>query len=327
MQEFKGLLVELGLQYVSESDVDGLYRGLDKDNSGSLEYAELVIMKDLMRGFSFMQDVGNGHEDIKKEKKLGHGLQPFTSASIGLEKLYQEMNTKLIARSKKSRSARAVPSANTLLKLIRHHDDNDNGSINKSELMSLLTELGLQYVSQKDVDDLFAKLDTNNDGQVNYDEFQCMKDLRKQQQTCGVSPRSKASKGRKSPRKAEKKLPPKNELPEQHEKYNQNFNPNVERLVQEERERGLSRDSENLGAFYVTDEFKSEIDPQDLSKELSLRLPETLGSPKRPIKEARFTPRKHPERQAGHLMRMHAKLRKKLKKKNRVDPLPSLFSR
>jgi hypothetical protein len=113
LDEFKQMLLALGLQYASAADVGGLFRKLDKDNSGDLEYAELVIMKDLAHIVSFMSDVGKSHEVTKKENNIGQGIQPFTSASIGPKVMLDLLNQKLLAIAKKS-SANAVPSANVL---------------------------------------------------------------------------------------------------------------------------------------------------------------------------------------------------------------------
>jgi hypothetical protein len=111
--EFRAMLKNY-ITRASAEDCDALFDRLDTDHDGGLDVEEFGCMTHLKAQIdcAMVGNVGNEHAIIKKDKNIGGGIQPFTSASIGSDTLLNLMNQKLLVISRTS--AKGVPSANVL---------------------------------------------------------------------------------------------------------------------------------------------------------------------------------------------------------------------
>ncbi|KAF9926436.1 hypothetical protein BGZ75_008050 [Mortierella antarctica] len=57
-----------------------------------------------------------------------------------------------------------------LTEMFHKHDENKDGLVNRKELLQLIKSTD-EYVSQNDVEQAISEFDTNNDGALDYTEF------------------------------------------------------------------------------------------------------------------------------------------------------------
>ncbi|KAK9714980.1 hypothetical protein RND81_06G135200 [Saponaria officinalis] len=154
MNKLKKLALKVIAQNMSEEEIKGfkaMFTNMDTDNSGSITYEELKTglaqlgsklteaeVKQLMEA----ADVdGNGTIDYTE----------FITATMNRHRLETEEN---------------------LVKAFRYFDKDDSGYITTDELETAMMEYGI--ADENSIKEILSEVDTDNDGQINYQEFCAM---------------------------------------------------------------------------------------------------------------------------------------------------------
>ncbi|KAL4197699.1 hypothetical protein AMTRI_Chr04g189580 [Amborella trichopoda] len=154
MNKFKKIALRVIAKGLSEEEIMGLkemFKGMDRDKSGTITFEELrrglaaqgsklteTEVKQLMEA----ADVdGNGTIDYDE----------FVTATMRLNKIHKEDH---------------------LYTAFQYFDRDNSGYITKEELEQALKEHGLY--DGRDIRDIIAEVDADNDGRINYDEFAAM---------------------------------------------------------------------------------------------------------------------------------------------------------
>ena len=86
---------------------------------------------------------------------------PFVNSlySIGIERMHKIVSELLLKKSYRRHSCIASSNPNTLKRLFRQYDVDNNGLLDSNEFYKMLLDLGLQCISYNDFNKLFKKYD------------------------------------------------------------------------------------------------------------------------------------------------------------------------
>ena len=66
-----------------------------------------------------------------------------------------------------------------LVELFKIYDRDGNGSIEKEELKTVISEISGDHVSDEEVNEMFVEADSNKDGKIQLDEFITLMKMKK----------------------------------------------------------------------------------------------------------------------------------------------------
>jgi calcium-dependent protein kinase len=144
---FRGQFEKMRPQHFQ--NLKDLFRGLDKDNNGKIDYQEFK------EGMLKSKDLNMTEEQIMKIFK---GLDVNALGEIDFDAMLNAaVHDYIVANDQRLYKA-------------FHLDDNDSGTIQASQLKAKLQKLN-PYGSALDIEQIVKKMDTNDDGSIDYEEF------------------------------------------------------------------------------------------------------------------------------------------------------------
>lgn len=156
-EKFKKLGLFTLAQTLSQEEVEGLmemFKSMDKDGNGTVTVQELQEgLKE--KGYSMahekVEELVNSI-DVNGDNELDY--TEFIAATMQLNRVNVEDN---------------------LMKLFRTFDKDDSGYIDKDELVDAINEIGMSQ--ELDVNELLSSVDQNDDGQIDFEEYVCIRKL------------------------------------------------------------------------------------------------------------------------------------------------------
>eukprot|EP00976_Prorocentrum_cordatum_P097598 1191054-Prorocentrum_minimum.AAC.7 len=176
MTKFKKMALKVIASNLTDHEIRGLqemFKGFDKDNSGTITYQELsegLKNLSLSEGSSTIQGTKMKPSEIKN---LLDGIDQDQDGTIS----YEEFITATIHLNK-------LESNEHLFRAFQTFDKDGNGNISEEELKTALMESGIP-MKDEEVKAMIADADKNKDGLINYEEFQAM--MRKDNMTHDVT--------------------------------------------------------------------------------------------------------------------------------------------
>lgn len=149
-EDESGQTGERELTETEKANIASIYKRFDLDGNGVLS------SKELLKGLQFL-GLNPTREDVKRIKKE-HNIKKTTKLSY--EDFEKIMKIEVINKSDPGFD---------LLEAFRIFDKDKSGKLNKRELAYALKTLG-EKLCDDEVDELFAALDTDHDGELDYIE-------------------------------------------------------------------------------------------------------------------------------------------------------------
>ena len=169
-EEFRGALPLLGLRGYARSDMDMLFDHVDADRNGYIEYQELWRM--LRTGTDLTIYTNLQGADLEENTMRGtvSGRNSAVSMRSGsIRSMTQDEPPKKQASVDQMRSALRT-NRTRVIDVFRCLDRNGDGTVTKREFRAALPLLGFE-ANQKTADTVFAELDLDGSGKVEYEEL------------------------------------------------------------------------------------------------------------------------------------------------------------
>eukprot|EP00949_MAST-11_sp_MAST-11-sp1_P004985 g4985.t1 len=162
--EFRAALRNYHLGIGIEPAVDALFREIDTDGSGSINFDEFAKYL-------------NSHPEVENDNFFtgGGGLKKVRAVkvpSIGVRRLKEVLKAKIEQKCRKQGSVHGTTSPHVLARIFREFDTSGDGSLNREEFEKALRQkLGLTNVSDRDIQGLIDEFDADGDAEITYKEF------------------------------------------------------------------------------------------------------------------------------------------------------------
>ncbi|KAL9236927.1 hypothetical protein vseg_011539 [Gypsophila vaccaria] len=154
MNKLKKLALKVIAQNMSEEEIKGIkamFTNMDTDNSGSITYEELKTGLAQLGSKLTEAEVKQLMEAADVDGDGTIDYTEFITATMNRHRLETEEN---------------------LLKAFRYFDKDNSGYITTDELETAMKEYGI--ADENSIKEILSEVDTDNDGQINYDEFCAM---------------------------------------------------------------------------------------------------------------------------------------------------------
>lgn len=168
LYQFKACLRNAHLGNGMDKAVDLLFKHIDKDGSGHINFDEFAseLNKDEESAESGNFFIGGGRS-AKAAKRRNN------VPSIGAKRMEALLKEKLEQKAVGSANGKwAMTNPHILRKFFKEFDEDDSGELDLVEFRTALRfKLGMMNVSDKDIEDLFKVFDKAGKGTISYDEF------------------------------------------------------------------------------------------------------------------------------------------------------------
>nr|GMD22352.1 calcium-dependent protein kinase 29 isoform X2 [Ipomoea batatas] len=151
MNKMKQLALKVIAKTLSEEEIKGLremFNNMDTDRSGTITYEELKTGLAKLGSKLPETEIQQLMEAADVDKNGTLDYFEFITATMHRHKLEKEEN---------------------LYKAFQHFDKDDSGYITREELRQAFTEYGMG--DEATIDEILNDVDTNKDGNINYEEF------------------------------------------------------------------------------------------------------------------------------------------------------------